>query len=72
MPAQETTQPQAQQMALPQDAARTSSEQPVRIPHLPISLANLSDTNQRPVEQMTAEPVSLRGGGEGGDICCGL
>jgi len=27
---------------------------------------------QRPAEQMTAEPVSMRGGGEGGDICCGL
>ena len=26
---------------------------------------------QRPVEQMTAEPVSMRGG-EAGEICCGL
>ena len=26
---------------------------------------------QRQTEQMTAEPVSMRGGGEGGDICCG-
>ncbi|KAK0099854.1 hypothetical protein ONS96_007807 [Cadophora gregata f. sp. sojae] len=52
MPAQETQQPQAQQMELP-TTAQVHAEQP------------------RPTEQMTAESVSMRGGG-GGDICCGL
>jgi hypothetical protein len=31
-----------------------------------------TNDSQRQSEQMTAEPVSMRGGGEGGDICCGL
>ena len=77
MPGQETNQPHAQQMALPQpqDAARTSSEQPVRLPLLSNFIPKplpLSNEYQRPVEQMSAEPVSMRGGGEGGDICCGM
>jgi hypothetical protein len=28
--------------------------------------------SQKPAEQMTAEPVSMRGGGEGGEVCCGM
>ncbi|KAG4419456.1 hypothetical protein IFR04_007413 [Cadophora malorum] len=52
MPAQETQEPQAQQMELP-TTAQVNAEQP------------------RPTEQMTAEPMSMRGGG-GGGLCCGL
>jgi hypothetical protein len=78
MPAQEVSQPQVQQMDIPQaDAA----QQPVCLsrPYRPsftfeehcrrmISLT----PEQKPVEQMTAEPVSMRGGGEGEEICCGM
>ncbi|KIM94876.1 hypothetical protein OIDMADRAFT_21191 [Oidiodendron maius Zn] len=34
----------------------------------------LADAAQqpKPAEQMTAEPVSMRGGGEGEDVCCGI
>lgn len=72
MPAQEVNQPQSQQMEMAaQDPARVSSEQPVRFPFPPNDEVN-TDNSQRQSEQMTAEPVSMRGGGEGGDICCGL
>lgn len=29
-------------------------------------------SSQKPAEQMTAEPVSMRGGGEGEEVCCGM
>ncbi|RDW77195.1 hypothetical protein BP6252_05248 [Coleophoma cylindrospora] len=53
MPAQETSQPQTQQMELPTMNAGSAitTEQP------------------RVTEQMTAEPVSMRGGG---GFCCGM
>jgi hypothetical protein len=76
MPAQEVQQPQPIQMVAPQpmDATRVSSEQPVRpsLPHLPSSQSpNINEPPQRPTEQMTAEPVRMRGG-EAGDVCCGM
>ncbi|KAI9746317.1 MAG: hypothetical protein M1818_000028 [Claussenomyces sp. TS43310] len=52
MPAQQTTQPQAQQM--------TVSPQTGEVEQQPA-----------PIQNMTAAPVSMRGG-EAGEICCGL
>jgi len=72
MPAQETQEPQAQQMELP-TAAQVNAEQPVRSSILPLDIRNGTSLTilQRPTEQMTAEPMSMRGGG-GGGLCCGL
>lgn len=72
MPAQETQQPQAQQMELP-TTAQVNAEQPVRFITLPFETQEepLLTASQRPTEQMTAEPMSMRGGG-GGGLCCGL
>ncbi|EPE27995.1 hypothetical protein GLAREA_04786 [Glarea lozoyensis ATCC 20868] len=53
MPAQETQQPETQQMEMPSTTPDVATEQP------------------RSTEQMTAEPVLMRGGG-GGGLCCGL
>jgi len=55
MPAQEAQQPQPIQMVAPQ----------------PMDAARVSSEQPRPAEQMTAEPVRMRGG-EAGDICCGI
>jgi len=58
MPAQEIQmQPQAQQMQLP-----TATETNNRI----------SSEQPRAAEGMSAEPMKMRGGGEGEDVCCGL
>ncbi|KAF4628074.1 hypothetical protein G7Y89_g10078 [Cudoniella acicularis] len=38
---------------------------------LPTQDTSRTAEQPRPVEQMTAEPVSMRGG-DGGDICCGI
>ncbi|PSS10756.1 hypothetical protein M430DRAFT_36976 [Amorphotheca resinae ATCC 22711] len=34
--------------------------------------SRVSAEQPRAVEQMTAEPVSMRGGGEGEEVCCGV
>jgi len=73
MPAQETEQPQVPQpmhLRSEPDPSRISSEQPVRSIYLYCYLQILNAL-QRPIEQMSAEPVSMRGGGAG-DVCCGL
>ncbi|RDL35010.1 Uncharacterized protein BP5553_06941 [Venustampulla echinocandica] len=57
MPAQEVKQPQSQQMEMV-------------IPK-PQEADRVNTEQPRAAEQMTAEPVSMRGGGKGG-ICCGL
>ncbi|KAG9232459.1 hypothetical protein BJ875DRAFT_78457 [Amylocarpus encephaloides] len=56
MPAQETQQPQSQQMELPSTQPQNGA---------------INKEQPRPTEQMTPESMSLRGGG-GGGICCGL
>ena len=79
MPSTETIQPQTQQMAIlpPQP----TSEQPVR-PFAPFWVAStyvshcrksqLTCVQQQTVDTMTAKPISIRGGREGEEICCGL
>ncbi|RFU26895.1 hypothetical protein B7463_g9437, partial [Scytalidium lignicola] len=50
-------------------APETTQPQSQQMPSVE-NAARISSEQPRPVENMTPEPVSMRGGGEGGDICC--
>lgn len=71
MPSQEVQQPQGQMMELPTvDSNGVSTQQPVSPPLQQQNPELVLISLQKPTEQMTAEPVSMRGGGEG--CCLGL
>ncbi|RDW89506.1 hypothetical protein BP6252_01538 [Coleophoma cylindrospora] len=58
MPSQQfTAQPESQRMEIPLQSAAAAP--------------SVNAEQPRPAEQMTAEPLSMRGGGEG-DLCCGM